>query len=485
MPSFRILLAWLISITILLNIVPSAPLHAATEDCIVSAVTKADTYYSTYVDVTSLYAHGYLDNKINILFGVQQGMATKKVSEAKPVGDKYYLRFDTSIQQSKDVGGNIKGDEPLFVFMGDKSNYGDMSSNIMCTYSADKDNPDSNNDSVSKKVESTDKAIENGTPVPDLENETPIDNQSGAVCTVSAEVKDANYIVKLTLPSEEIGKYATYEDLADSYYLNFTDSFDSNPSGEQLSGPIIRLAGSGPLPAPQGNTYTFSVSPDKIVTVLTDFHRPLDLGRLRLIATTANGEKCGGDRDKVAGNWEEAQIIQDCKDALRKQECIDAGHDADPTHKYDNDVCLSYHSRNTVKESDGTPTYDTLDCKTKRGMNECKSRPQNQGWVYVRVFAVDPANSCVTFLGFTKSLINYAMLIATLVAAYMFMMGGFKYTMSRGNPAGLIEARDQIMHATIGLVLLAVSYIVILILQGSFGFLHLDLVGPFGAVFGN
>jgi hypothetical protein len=57
--------------------------------------------------------------------------------------------------------------------------------------------------------------------------------------------------------------------------------------------------------------------------------------------------------------------------------------------------------------------------------------------------------------------------------------------MSRGDPAGLFEARDMILHATIGLVLLATAYIIILFLQGSFGFLQLNLVGPFGKVFEN
>ncbi len=166
---------------------------------------------------------------------------------------------------------------------------------------------------------------------------------------------------------------------------------------------------------------------------------------------------------------------------------------------YRDDICKSAPAQNPVTYTDvhgeeqflypktvdknGNAVYDSNKCRAERGKEVCDDKPDSEGWVYVRAFGQDPETSCVTFLGFTKSLINYAMLIATLVAAYMFMMGGFKYTMSRGNPAGLIEARDQIMHATIGLVLLAVSYIVILILQDSFGFLHLDLVGPFGYLF--
>lgn len=122
-------------------------------------------------------------------------------------------------------------------------------------------------------------------------------------------------------------------------------------------------------------------------------------------------------------------------------------------------------------------------CSNDDAQTECSNKTQADGTkagaVYVRVLGTGQHGSCLTFIGLTKSIVNYALFISSLVAAFMLLKGGFKYTTSRGDAAGLMEARDQIMHATIGVILLACAYIIILFLQGSFSFLGLNLVGPF------
>jgi hypothetical protein len=183
-----------------------------------------------------------------------------------------------------------------------------------------------------------------------------------------------------------------------------------------------------------------------------------------------------------------------CDTAVRKAECL-----ADPGSYHDN-VCFSPQSKETYNmassgqptgethypgtlDKDGNPIYDSYECKAERGKDTCEKN-KDKGWVYVRAFGTDPETSCVSFIGFTKTIINYALLIAALIAGAMLLKGGFKYVVSRGSATGLMEARDEILHASIGIVLLAVAYVAILFLQGSLGFLGVDLVGPFAAVFG-
>jgi hypothetical protein len=123
-------------------------------------------------------------------------------------------------------------------------------------------------------------------------------------------------------------------------------------------------------------------------------------------------------------------------------------------------------------------------CTPEAAKKECDAKTSTDGSVYIRAFGDNKAGSCVTFLGFTQSIIKYVMLAASIIVGFMLLTGGFKYLTSRGNVAALTDARDQILHATIGVVLLATAYLIILVLQGSFGYLQLDLIGPFGAVFG-
>jgi hypothetical protein len=177
----------------------------------------------------------------------------------------------------------------------------------------------------------------------------------------------------------------------------------------------------------------------------------------------------------------EGKIGQACRNVASDR---DLEWMADPS-AYHKDPCFSPNTALTVTSAGQTTNvYDSTDCKVKRGQAECEKN-KDKGWVYVRAFGQDPETSCVSFIGFTKTIINYAMLIAALIAGAMLLKGGFKYVVSRGSATALIEARDEILHASIGIVLLAVAYVAILFLQGSLGFLGVDLVGPFALLFAN
>ena len=190
----------------------------------------------------------------------------------------------------------------------------------------------------------------------------------------------------------------------------------------------------------------------------------------------------------------------DCRSAARQAECLAAVNSGE---KYNDDPCFSPMSAQqlssggqggstAVVDKNGNPVYDSADCKTKRGIADCESKNNSQttedenrgAYVYLRAFGTDPENSCVTFVGFSRTIIDYALLIAALIAGGMLLKGGFKYTVSRGNAVALMEARDEIIHASIGVMILAVAYVAILFLQGSLGFLGLDLIGPFKYLLG-
>ena len=242
----------------------------------------------------------------------------------------------------------------------------------------------------------------------------------------------------------------------------------------------------------QGSTYTISVDPKTLVAAGSG--EPLD-GRKTLSANAQQfGETndCSGSGNEVA-NYDELakQATEDatCNNAAREEECRESFATG---AKYNNNPCFSELAE-TSDDEEVRAKYNSIDCQSQRGKRDCEQKnmvqagpedPNRGGHVYVRAFGIDPENSCITFIGFSRTIINYAMLVAALIAGAMLLKGGFKYTVSRGNAAALIEARDEILHASIGLAMLASAYVAILFLQGSLGFLGLDLVGPFSAVFG-
>jgi len=63
--------------------------------------------------------------------------------------------------------------------------------------------------------------------------------------------------------------------------------------------------------------------------------------------------------------------------------------------------------------------------------------------------------------GIFENLIGALLFIAGIILFFMLITGGFKYITSSGDPKKLESARNTITYAVIGLVVAALSYIVL------------------------
>ncbi len=153
---------------------------------------------------------------------------------------------------------------------------------------------------------------------------------------------------------------------------------------------------------------------------------------------------------------------------------------------YNSEECEEFRSREQVPTAPSTAKpKDPCANKTGADKTSCKAREACQtttnreaGKVFARAFN----NACVTLPEFITTLINYVMMFASVIAGFMFLQGGIKIIASRGNPTAVVEARSTLLHAAIGLVLLATSYVIINFLSNSFGYgvtTDINLLGPF------
>ena len=56
---------------------------------------------------------------------------------------------------------------------------------------------------------------------------------------------------------------------------------------------------------------------------------------------------------------------------------------------------------------------------------------------------------------------NFAVYLATGLAIIMIIYGGYKYITSQGNPDALTEAKEIIVGAIVGLLVLALGYLIL------------------------
>ena len=125
---------------------------------------------------------------------------------------------------------------------------------------------------------------------------------------------------------------------------------------------------------------------------------------------------------------------------------------------------------------EGKTGADKTSCEEEKECDTDANR--EEGRVFARAFN----NACVTLPEFINTLVNYAMMFASIVAGFMFLQGGIKIIASRGNPAAVVEARSTLINAGVGLVLLATAYVVITFLSDAFGYgvtEDINLLGPF------
>ena len=64
---------------------------------------------------------------------------------------------------------------------------------------------------------------------------------------------------------------------------------------------------------------------------------------------------------------------------------------------------------------------------------------------------------------------SLAISLGGIVLLFMLIMAGIKYILSQGDKTQLEQAKDQILHAVIGFVILMAIYVIIKILETFFG----------------
>lgn len=96
-----------------------------------------------------------------------------------------------------------------------------------------------------------------------------------------------------------------------------------------------------------------------------------------------------------------------------------------------------------------------------RAKNECEKRKVD-GAVWVMF-----ASQCVTFTEFGKIAVQYLLTFSSIIAGGMFMVASFKYLTSRGDPSALADAKDMLLNASIGIVLIASAVVIIQVLDGT------------------
>ena len=66
-----------------------------------------------------------------------------------------------------------------------------------------------------------------------------------------------------------------------------------------------------------------------------------------------------------------------------------------------------------------------------------------------------------TASGFIIGIINIALAVAGLIAVLFLIIGGFRYITSGGNDASVTSAKNTILYAIIGLVVVALSQLIV------------------------
>lgn len=68
-----------------------------------------------------------------------------------------------------------------------------------------------------------------------------------------------------------------------------------------------------------------------------------------------------------------------------------------------------------------------------------------------------------------KNLLTLFLIVAGVVALFMLIIGGIRWILSSGDKAQLEQARSQVTHALIGLVLVFCSFAIIKLIGSFFG----------------
>ena len=74
--------------------------------------------------------------------------------------------------------------------------------------------------------------------------------------------------------------------------------------------------------------------------------------------------------------------------------------------------------------------------------------------------------------------VTIAFVIAVLIALFFLLWGGIKWITSGGDKTGVEAARNQIIAAIIGLIIVFLSFFILNLVLGLFGLSLLDLKLP-------
>lgn len=86
--------------------------------------------------------------------------------------------------------------------------------------------------------------------------------------------------------------------------------------------------------------------------------------------------------------------------------------------------------------------------------------------------ANDPWPNCVKqnsdFLAMLGKVIDMFLILAGTVAVLFIIIGGFQYVASAGNPDSVFKAKNTVLYAVIGLIVVILSYAVVKFIVGRF-----------------
>ena len=67
-----------------------------------------------------------------------------------------------------------------------------------------------------------------------------------------------------------------------------------------------------------------------------------------------------------------------------------------------------------------------------------------------------------------KNIVNVVLALGAAIAVAYIVFGGLKYTLSRGEPNETKQARDTILYAVVGLIIVVVSFMLVNYVIGQF-----------------
>lgn len=88
------------------------------------------------------------------------------------------------------------------------------------------------------------------------------------------------------------------------------------------------------------------------------------------------------------------------------------------------------------------------------------------------------ADGVTSFSNFLSTIVGWLFVVGILAFVLFFFINAFKYIASQGDKQGIESARQGLLHALIGLIILFGFYALLLLIQQVFGVCMLKIVVP-------